>query len=181
MVCVCYFNFWTESIDVILTTKGIAAHNPGVLFGYSEFENKYVLAASTRTHNWEIRLPEFPLGWQHVGITWSKQWGLRFYQNGSLTADSSNPVRIRYEFGDKFTLFLIGRDSSDSPLPRRFHLQIADLRIWESVIPQQRMVAVLSKAGDLFLSTGLHSFIFPLCLFVCFFVFFVCLFFFNYA
>ena len=83
-----------------------------------------------------------------MGITWSKQWGLRFYQNGVLTAESTNPSRIRYEFEDENTHFFIGRDSSDSPLPRRFHLQIADLRMWELVIPQQRMAAVYSNAGD---------------------------------
>lgn len=103
---------------------------------------------STRTHNWKLGLPKFPLGWQHVGITWSKQWGLRFYQNGVLTAESTNPSRIRYEFEDKNTHFFIGRDSSDSPLPRRFHQQISDLRMWELVIPQQRMAAVYSNAGD---------------------------------
>ena len=92
-----------------------------------------------------------------MGITWSKQWGLRFYRNGVLTAESTQPVRIPYEFKDKFPNFNIGRDSSNSPLPRGCHLQIADLRIWESVIPQQKMADIHINAGNQVLHKKSHS------------------------
>ena len=131
--------FSAENIDVILSTRGIGGHNSGILFGYQEFTRTYYLSVSTSNQNWELQLPDYPLGWAHVGITWSTQWGLRFYRNGALDAELTSPARFTYHYGDKFTLFSIGRDRSNSPLKREKHLQIADLRIWESVISQQKM------------------------------------------
>lgn len=152
MECVFFFllfsTYWAENIDVILTTRGIGEHNSGILFGYQEFTRTYRLSVSTSNHNWELRLPDYPLGWVHVGITWSKQWGLRLYRNGVLAAESTNPARLPYQYGDKFTTFSIGRDRSNSPLKREKHLQIADLRIWESVIPQQKMQELHANTGN---------------------------------
>ena len=106
------------------------------------------MSVSTSNHNWELQLPDYPLGWVNVGITWSKQWGLRFYRNGVLASETTSPVRLRYENGDQFTSFWIGRDSSSSTLKRGSHLQFADLRIWESVIPQERMKEFHINAGN---------------------------------
>ncbi|KAJ7382734.1 hypothetical protein OS493_033019 [Desmophyllum pertusum] len=95
-----------ENIDVIFATRGVGEHNPGILFGYHAFTRTYRLSVSTTNQNWELRLPENPLGWVHVGITWSKQWGLRFYPNGVLAAKATNPASIPYTFYDKYTKFL---------------------------------------------------------------------------
>ena len=134
---------------MIFATRGVGEHNPGILFGYHAFTRTYRLSVSTTNQNWELRLPENPLGWVHVGITWSKQWGLRFYPNGVLAAKATNPASIPYTFYDKYTKFWIGRESSSPRLLRGSHLQIADLRIWESIIPEQRMKEVHSNAGKL--------------------------------
>lgn len=141
-----FFNFWwreflfsAENIDVILATRGIGEHNSGILFGYQDFTRTYRLSVSTSNQNWELQLPDYPLGWVHVGITWSKQWGLRFYRNGVLAAELTSPASLPYHYGDIFKTFTIGRDRSHSALKPGKHLQIADLRIWESVIPQQKM------------------------------------------
>lgn len=131
--------FSAENIDVILATRGIGEHNSGILFGYQEFTRTYHLSVSTSNQTWELQLPEYPLGWVHVGIAWSKQWGLRFYRNGVLAAELTSPRSLPYHYGDIFTTFTIGRDRSLSAVKREKHLQIADLRIWESVIPQQKM------------------------------------------
>ncbi|XP_078344750.1 uncharacterized protein LOC144630294 [Oculina patagonica] len=136
-----------ENIDVILTTRGIGEHNPGILIGYQEFTGTYLVSVSTSNHNWELRLSDYPLSWVHVGITWSKQWGLRFYHNGVLAAEATNPARLPYEYSDKYTSFLIGLDSSAKTLKRVNHMQLADLRIWESVIPQQRMQTLHTNAA----------------------------------
>ena len=141
-----FCDFWwrelfisAENIDVILTTRGIGEHNSGILFGYQEFTRTYRLSVSTSNQNWDLPLPGYPLGWVHVAIAWSKQWGLRFYRNGVLAAELTNPATLPYHYGDKLTTFTIGRDRSQSALKREKHLQIADLRIWESVIPPQKM------------------------------------------
>ena len=106
------------------------------------------MSVSTSNHNWELQLPDYPLGWIHVGITWSEQLGLRFYRNGVLAAESTNPAKILYPFYDKYTEFRVGQDTSSRLLLRGSHLQIADLRIWEKVIPQQRMEEVHTNAGN---------------------------------
>lgn len=141
------FFLYSENIDVILTTRGIGEHNSGILFGYQEFTRTYHLSVSTSNQNWVLRLPDYPLGWAHVGITWSKQWGLRFYRNGVLDSESTSPTRLPYHYGDIFTTFTIGRDKSNSALKREKHLQIADLRIWESVIPEQKMQELYGKTS----------------------------------
>ena len=142
------FLFTAENIDVILTTRGIGEHNSGILFGYQEFTRTYRLSVSTSNQNWELQLPDYPLGWMHVGITWSKQWGLRFYRNSVLAAESTSPASLPYHYGDIFTTFTIGRDRSrHSALKREKHLQIADLRFWESLIPQQKMQELYSNTS----------------------------------
>ena len=142
--------FGTENIDVILTTRGIGEHNPGILLGYQEFTGTYRLSVSTSNHNWEMRLQDYPLGWVHVGITWGKEWGLRLYQNGVLAAEATNPARLPYEYGDTLTSFWIGYDQSPGPLKRGNHLQLADLRIWQSIIPEQRMRELHTNEGNEF-------------------------------
>nr|XP_058944113.1 uncharacterized protein LOC131772241 [Pocillopora verrucosa] len=85
-----------ENIDVILATGTVSKRSAGIVFGFQEFTQTYHLSVSAGPHIWEARLPDYPLGWVHVGITWSNQWGLRFYQNGVLTVESTSPARLLY-------------------------------------------------------------------------------------
>ena len=139
--------FLSENIDVILTTRGIGEHIPGILFGYQAFIGTYRLSVSTSNHNWELRLPDSFLGWGHVGITWSKQWGLRCYHNGVLVAQATNPVRLPYTYHDRMTKFWMGRDTSPPYMMWGNHFQMSDLRIWETVIAQQEMKEIYTNAG----------------------------------
>ncbi|RMX53475.1 hypothetical protein pdam_00017074 [Pocillopora damicornis] len=128
-----------QNIDVILATGTVSKRSAGIVFGFQEFTQTYHLSVSAGPHIWEARLPDYPLGWVHVGITWSNQWGLRFYQNGVLTVESTSPARLLYATESTFPRFYIGRESTTSPLKRTHNLQISDLRIWESVIPPEKM------------------------------------------
>ena len=140
----------SEKIDVILTTRGIGEANPGILFGYHEFTNTYRLSVSTSSQNWELRLPNSSLSWSHLCITWSKNWGLRFYRDGVLIAEATKPMRRPYTYYDNYHQFRMGRDSSNPQMTWGNNFQVSDIRIWESAIPQQKVEEVHRKAGNFF-------------------------------
>lgn len=142
------FFFRAENIDVILATGTVSKLSAGIVFGFQEFTQTYHLSVSAGPHIWEARLPDYPLGWVHVGITWSNQWGLRFYQNGVLTVESTSPARLLYATESTFPRFYIGRESTTSPLKRTHNLQISDLRIWGSVIPPEKMEDMQACSGN---------------------------------
>ena len=137
----------SEKIDVILTTRGIGEANPGILFGYHEFTNTYRLSVSTSSQNWELRLPNSSLSWSHVSITWSKHWGLRFFRDGVLIAEATNPMRRPFTYYDQYHTFRMGRDSSTPQMTWGNNFQISDLRIWESAIPQRKIEEVHREGG----------------------------------
>ena len=104
---------------------------------------------STSNQNWELRLPDSSLGWGHLGVTWSKQWGLRFYRNGVLVAEATKPVILPYPtFNDELANLFIGKDTSSNPATSGHHFQMADLRIWESAVPEWKIDEVYTNAGN---------------------------------
>lgn len=96
-----------------------------------------------------MRLPNSTLGviWAHVGITWSKQWGLRLYRNGVLVAEATKPVRRHFTYHDGIHRFVVGRELSPSAMTWGDEFQMSDLRIWESMVPQNKLEEVYSNMG----------------------------------
>ena len=82
-----------------------------------------------------------------MAITWSKQWGLRFYRDGLLLAEATKPVRRPFTFSNKWTKFWIGRDLTRSPIVWENHFQISDLRFWESAVPRRKVEELYNNAG----------------------------------
>lgn len=110
-----------------MATGAVSKRSAGIVFGFQEFTNTYHLSVSASPHNWEVRPPDYSLGWVHVGITWSNRWGLRFYQNGVVTAESTNPARLLYAIESNFPRFFIGKESATHALKRIHNLQERDL------------------------------------------------------
>ena len=65
-----------------------------------------------------------------------------------LLAESTKPITLPYPSEDKITKFTIGRDANSWAVWGH-NFQIADLRIWEAVIPEQKVRDVYANAGNL--------------------------------
>ena len=95
----------------------------------------YQLSVATAKQTWTLYLASLPTTWFQATVSWSRKWGLRYYENGQLIEETNAVLETNRGNTDSYYVLRIGAASSDVDTYRLSeNMQISDLRIWETLI-----------------------------------------------
>ena len=130
--------------------------NPGTIVSWrskntiledkKEFEYKLVnefftsyrqLAVTSGDKVYKLNIPTIPRTWHHVTFTWSKAWGLKFYQNGVLVAETGRTRKmVTSATNPTDGLFIIGNRLLSNEVKSADNFQLHDLTVWPRIVSQ---------------------------------------------
>ena len=145
---------FTALRHVIISSGAEPSSSPG--FAFYQYQEQHFLTVSTLNQTWSLKINSMPPYWMHVTFTWSKQQGLKFYENGTLVQQNDSS-QDSHRTPDASVNLTIG-----TPLLLENYLQpnlqMYDLTIWQGVI-SQKQISQHFMAGTLF-SSSFFSFFF---------------------
>lgn len=108
--------------------------------------SSYRLAFATLTKRWSMQLPDVPLRWVHVTITWSAVWGLKYYADGRLVKEEVNFELI--DSSDVSDTIHIG-DAPSYSITNYYQLsfQMSDLVFWYAFLSEAVVKEEFSLSG----------------------------------
>ena len=114
---------------------------------YNVIQNtsSYRLAFATLTKRWSMQLPDVPLRWVHVTITWSAVWGLKYYADGRLVKEEVNFELI--DSSDVSDTIHIGDAPSYSITSYPLPFQMSDLVFWYAFLSEAVVKEEFSLSG----------------------------------
>lgn len=147
----------------ILSSGSSPVITPGLSLGYHGYSASYKVALSTEAgHLWELSLPSDALtesDWHHITITWSAHTGLRLYRQGAVRAERLGTTRhgmIVFESNHRLRpvqsspggsdSLVIGKESA--PGIADFTVELSDLQLWETVLPESRIEKLYKGTGE---------------------------------
>ena len=114
-----------------------------------EFEYKQVKELFTSYHQLEVtsgdkvyklNILSIPRTWHHVAFTWSKAWGLKFYQNGVLVAENGRAKMIVTSATNPTDgLFVTGNRLLSSDMKSANNFQLHGLTVWPRIVSQAQI------------------------------------------
>ena len=91
--------------------------------------------------------PVIPFGWFYAFITWSKLWGLKYYENGRLVKTQEN--YDWKESSNKYFYVVVGKSPKYGWVYKPFTLQMSDLVFWYGFPSEAAVKEKLSLSGML--------------------------------
>lgn len=114
-----------------------------------EFEYKHVNELFTSYHQvavtsgdkvYKLIIPTIPRTWHLVTFTWSKAWGLKFYQNGVLVAETGRAKMIVTSATNPTDgLFIIANRLLSSDVKSADNFELHDLTVWPRSVSQAQI------------------------------------------
>ena len=127
---------FTALRHVIISSGAEPSSSPG--FAFYQYQEQHFLTVSTLNQTWLLKINSMPPYWTHVTFTWSKQQGLKFYENGTLVQQNDSS-QDSHRTSDASVNLTIGTplllDNYVQP-----NLQMYDLTIWQGVISQEQIL-----------------------------------------
>ena len=111
----------------------------------------YKLQVSTYKKKWILFISSLPSTWFQATVAWSSKWGLRYYENGRLVAETNAVVEDENTKTDSYSYLTIGAASSNPTDTLLFseNIQISDLRIWETLLSSMQARKIYQFSGKL--------------------------------
>ena len=104
------------------------------------FASYHQLAVTSGDQVHKLNIPTISRPWHHVTFTWSKTWGLKFYQNGVLVAETGRARKIVTSATNPTDgLFIIGNRLLSSEVKSADNFQLQDLIVWPRVVSQTQI------------------------------------------
>lgn len=142
-----------------ITEKAAQQKDPGTIVSWrsrntniedkTEFEYKQVnelftsyhqLAVTSGDEVYKLNILTIPRTWLYVTFTWSKAWGLKFYQNGVLVAETGRARKIVTSATNPTDgLFIIGNKFLSSEVKSAENFQLQDLTVWPRIVSQAQI------------------------------------------
>ena len=119
------------------------------------FRPLYQLSVTSENETYSLNIPTVPITWHHVTFTWSKAWGLKYYQDGALVAETG-----RSEKGISVTeegtngLFIIGKRVLTSIVTSADNFQVQGLTVWPRLVSQAQLERELETGNSLMLEAN---------------------------
>ena len=119
------------------------------------FRPLYQLSVTSENETYSLNIPKVPITWHHVTFTWSKAWGLKYYQDGALVAETG-----RSEKGISVTeegtngLFIIGKRVLTSIVSSADNFQVQGLTVWPRLVSQAQLERELETGNSLMLEAN---------------------------
>ena len=127
---------FTAPWHVIISSGAEPLSSPG--FAFYQYQEQHFLNVSTLHQTWSLKINSMPPYWTHVTFTWSKQQGLKFYENGTLVQQNDSSQNS-HRTPDASVNLTIGTplllDNYVQP-----NLQMYDLTIWQGLISQEQIL-----------------------------------------
>ena len=113
------------------------------------FTSYHELAVTSGDKVHKLNIPTIPRAWHHVTFTWSKAWGLKFYQNGVLVAETGRARTIVTSATNPTDgLFIIGNRLLSNEVKSADNFQLQDLTVWPRVVSQAQIKEQVETGRD---------------------------------
>ena len=104
------------------------------------FTNYHQLAVTSGDEVYRLNIPTIPRKWHHVTFTWSKAWGLKFYQNGVLVVETGRARTIVSSATNPTDgLFIIGNRLLSNDVKSADNFQLHDLTVWPRTVSEAQI------------------------------------------
>ena len=113
------------------------------------FTSYHELAVTSGDKVHKLNIPSIPRAWHHVTFTWSKAWGLKFYQNGALAAETGRARTIVTSATNPTDgLFIIGNRLLSNEVKSADSFQLQDLTVWPRIVSQAQIKEQVETGRD---------------------------------
>lgn len=119
------------------------------------FKPLYQLSVTSENETYTLNIPKVPITWHHVTFTWSKAWGLKYYQDGALVAEtgrSEKSISVTEEGTNG--LFIIGKRVLTSIISSADNFQVQGLTVWPRLVSQAQLERELETGNSLMLEAN---------------------------
>lgn len=104
------------------------------------FTSYHQLAVTSGDEVYKLNILTIPRTWLYLTFTWSKAWGLKFYQNGVLVAETGRARKIVTSATNPTDgLFIIGNRFLSSEVKSAENFQLQDLTVWPRIVSQAQI------------------------------------------
>ena len=125
------------------------------------FTHHHQLSVTAGDETYKLNIPTVPKIWHHVTFTWSKAWGLKFYQNGVLIRETGRAQKSVYLTKSATDgLFVIGNRvlyGGENPAD---NFQIHGLTVWPRLVSQAQIKQQLETGMSRMLTANILIFCF---------------------
>ena len=104
------------------------------------FSRYHQLSVTSGDEVYKLDIPTIPTAWHHVTFTWSKTWGLKFYQNGVLVSETgrAQPI-VKSATNPTDGMFIIGNRFLTSGVKTADNFQLHGLTVWPRLVSQAQI------------------------------------------
>lgn len=125
------------------------------------FTSYHQLSVAWENKIQKLNIPTVPREWHYVTFTWSRSWGLKFYQNGVLVKETGRVLEREYpETNATDGLLIIGNRSLSDGVKLVDNFQIHGLTVWPRLVSQAQIKEMLDTGKPCYWSRkSLQNFI----------------------
>ncbi|XP_022800570.1 uncharacterized protein LOC111338360 [Stylophora pistillata] len=125
--------------DTIVSWRGTNSNSEDKAFELKQVNDlltpHHQLSVTAANETYTLYIPTVPRTWHHVTFTWSKAWGIKFYQDGALVAGTGRSEKsVFVTKGESSGLFIIGNRVLTSGRSGKSNFQIQGLTVWPRLV-----------------------------------------------